>query len=210
MRMGVDTPAMGAVLAVSELLIFMLPFNVMTYLPNFFFAALCIWIGFDILKVRPGMGDESGKEGCLLLPGKSFKCVGGHSPSPLLLIHPPLPLPLRAQDWVYVAAKRLGVLSLEYGLLLGTLGAIVVWGLEVGIVAGIVAAAASFAYRCRRGREGGVQHAVAAAAGVAGSLWRRCCCSGRGRHSARGACTSFGSAMLMLRSPAPPPLAPPR
>lgn len=29
---------------------FMLPFNIMTYLPNLFFGALVMWIGQDIMK----------------------------------------------------------------------------------------------------------------------------------------------------------------
>jgi sulfate permease, SulP family len=51
MRMGVDTWACGAVVAAVELALFVLPFSVMNYLPNFFFGALMCWIGFDIAAV---------------------------------------------------------------------------------------------------------------------------------------------------------------
>ncbi|KAL4431193.1 hypothetical protein ABPG75_006449 [Micractinium tetrahymenae] len=50
MRMGVDSPLMGIIVAAAELAIFMLPVNVMTFLPNFYFGGLTAWIGQDILK----------------------------------------------------------------------------------------------------------------------------------------------------------------
>ncbi|KAL4419479.1 hypothetical protein ABPG77_008281 [Micractinium sp. CCAP 211/92] len=50
MRLGVDSPLMGLIVAAAELAVFMLPVNVMTYLPNFYFGGLTAWIGQDILK----------------------------------------------------------------------------------------------------------------------------------------------------------------
>ncbi|PRW58410.1 sulfate transporter [Chlorella sorokiniana] len=50
MRMGIDTPLMGAIIAVAEVAVFMLPFNPINYLPGFYFGGLTAWIGQDILK----------------------------------------------------------------------------------------------------------------------------------------------------------------
>lgn len=49
-RMGVDSRLMGGILTVAELAVFMVPFNVMTYLPSFYFGGVIAWIGQDILK----------------------------------------------------------------------------------------------------------------------------------------------------------------
>ena len=131
MRMGVDTPLMGAIVtggpagcglrvsfllhascllispapfavssspAAAELAVFAVPFNVMAFLPNFYFGGLTAWIGQDILK-----------------------------------------------DWLFIAAKRIS--AVEYALLLATFGLVMAAGLEAGIAAGIVLAALHFAYR---------------------------------------------------------------
>ncbi|GAB4822722.1 hypothetical protein N2152v2_009768 [Parachlorella kessleri] len=50
MRIGVNSPLMGAIIVVAELAVFMVPVNAMTYLPNLFFGSLVMWIGQDILK----------------------------------------------------------------------------------------------------------------------------------------------------------------
>ncbi|KDD74914.1 hypothetical protein H632_c991p0, partial [Helicosporidium sp. ATCC 50920] len=52
------------------------------------------------------------------------------------------------KDWLFIAAKR--VSATEYALLLGTFGAITLLGLEVGILAGILAAAVHFAWAYAR------------------------------------------------------------
>jgi hypothetical protein len=39
----------------AELGVFMMPGNVMTYLPNWYFGGLTAWIGQDILKVGPSL-----------------------------------------------------------------------------------------------------------------------------------------------------------
>jgi SulP family sulfate permease len=49
------------------------------------------------------------------------------------------------QDWLFIAYKRVSLV--EYLLLVGTLAAIMAFGLEAGIACGIVAAAVHFAYR---------------------------------------------------------------
>lgn len=69
LRMGVDTPLMGAIIATAELAVFMLPVNVMTYLPSFYFGGLTAWIGQDILKdwLFISYKRVSGVEYCLLL-----------------------------------------------------------------------------------------------------------------------------------------------
>jgi hypothetical protein len=38
--------------AVAELAVFAVPFNVMAFIPSFYFGGLTIWIGADILKVK--------------------------------------------------------------------------------------------------------------------------------------------------------------
>jgi hypothetical protein len=40
--------------AVAELAVFMVPFNVMNYLPSFYFGGVIAWIGQDILKASYG------------------------------------------------------------------------------------------------------------------------------------------------------------
>ncbi|KAL6776708.1 hypothetical protein ACKKBF_B30640 [Auxenochlorella protothecoides x Auxenochlorella symbiontica] len=101
LKMGVDSPVMGIIVVVSEVLLFMAPVNVMIYLPNLLFGAMVMWIGQDILK-----------------------------------------------DWLFIAYKR--VSHVEYALLLATFGAITLWGLELGIAAGIAAAALHFTYSYAR------------------------------------------------------------
>ncbi|KFM27070.1 Uncharacterized protein C24H6.11c [Auxenochlorella protothecoides] len=103
LKMGVDSPVMGIIVVVSEVLLFMAPVNVMIYLPNLLFGAMVMWIGQDILK---------------------------------------------AGDWLFIAYKR--VSHVEYALLLATFGAITLWGLELGIAAGIAAAALHFTYSYAR------------------------------------------------------------
>lgn len=51
MRAAVATRASGIVLVICELGIFAAPFSVIEYLPLFFFGALMIWIGYEILAV---------------------------------------------------------------------------------------------------------------------------------------------------------------
>ena len=46
--------------AVAELAVFMVPFNVMTFLPSFYFGGVIAWIGQDILKAR-----SRGQSACL-------------------------------------------------------------------------------------------------------------------------------------------------
>lgn len=69
MRMGVDSPLMGVIVAAAELAVFLVPFNVMTFLPNFYFGGLTAWIGQDILKdwLFISYKRVSGVEYCLLL-----------------------------------------------------------------------------------------------------------------------------------------------
>lgn len=50
LRMGVSTPVMGTIIALAELFVFVLPINVLAYIPKFYFGALVIWIGYDIAK----------------------------------------------------------------------------------------------------------------------------------------------------------------
>ena len=64
-------------------------------------------------------------------------------------MHAPPPPPPPAQDWLFIAAKR--VSAVEYGLLLATFGLVMALGLEGGIAAGILLAALHFAYRCEPG-----------------------------------------------------------
>ena len=47
---GVKVSCYAYVSAVAELAVFMVPFNVMTYLPSFYFGGVIAWIGQDILK----------------------------------------------------------------------------------------------------------------------------------------------------------------
>ena len=48
-RTGTNTRLVGWVVSVSELLLFMAPFNVMEYVPLFFFSATLIFIAFDLV-----------------------------------------------------------------------------------------------------------------------------------------------------------------
>ncbi|CAD7702019.1 unnamed protein product [Ostreobium quekettii] len=48
-RSGVDSRVNGIVVALVEYVLFAVPFSPVNYLPNFFFGALTIWIGVDIL-----------------------------------------------------------------------------------------------------------------------------------------------------------------
>lgn len=52
------------------------------------------------------------------------------------------------QDWLFIAYKRIS--KVEYALLVATFVAILVWGLEIGIAAGIVAATLHFTYSYSR------------------------------------------------------------
>lgn len=44
----------------------MAPFNVMTFLPNFYFGGLLAWIGQDILKASPSLLVWAMPAACLL------------------------------------------------------------------------------------------------------------------------------------------------
>ncbi|KAK9824383.1 hypothetical protein WJX72_009880 [[Myrmecia] bisecta] len=50
LRARVTSRLNGAIIATSALLMFLLPFSVIDYLPKFFFGSLIMWIGFDIAK----------------------------------------------------------------------------------------------------------------------------------------------------------------
>lgn len=56
LRMGVNSPIMGAIISLFELTVFMLPLNILAFLPNFFFGGLIMWIGYDICKVQRAAG----------------------------------------------------------------------------------------------------------------------------------------------------------
>ncbi len=101
LKMGIDSRVMGTVVALAEILVFMLPVNSMAYLPNFYFGALVLWIGIDIAK-----------------------------------------------DWLYIAAKK--VSPIEFAMIVGTFLAVAAFGLEVGIAAGVLAAALHFAVEYAR------------------------------------------------------------
>ena len=45
--------------AAAELAVFMVPANVMCFLPRFYFGGLTAWIGQDILKVLGGAGGSA-------------------------------------------------------------------------------------------------------------------------------------------------------
>lgn len=47
---GVFNRLNGVVVAVIELAVFALPFNVVQYCPNFFFGALLLWFGVEICR----------------------------------------------------------------------------------------------------------------------------------------------------------------
>lgn len=96
MKMGVESRLMGLVVVLAQFIVFILPVNLMTLVPNFFFGSLVTWIGYDIIK-----------------------------------------------DWIYVAAKR--VSPVEYALLVATFIAVGSFGLEVGIVSGLIMSVIHFA-----------------------------------------------------------------
>ena len=47
---GVFNRVNGLVVAVTELVVFALPFSVVQYMPNFFFGALLVWFGIEISR----------------------------------------------------------------------------------------------------------------------------------------------------------------
>ena len=51
MRAGVHSRINGAVIAVMMLVIFVMPFSVIEYLPSYFFGSLMMWIGWEIARV---------------------------------------------------------------------------------------------------------------------------------------------------------------
>eukprot|EP00887_Chlorella_sp_A99_P005506 scaffold1.g5506.t1 len=77
MRMGVDSPLMGVIVSAFLLFVFVLPLNLMTWLPNFLFGALIMYIGQDIAKdwLFISYKRVSFVEYCLLVA--TFVAVGG-------------------------------------------------------------------------------------------------------------------------------------
>ena len=47
---GVFNRVNGAVVAITELVVFALPFSVVQYVPNFYFGALLVWFGIEISR----------------------------------------------------------------------------------------------------------------------------------------------------------------
>ena len=113
----------------AELAVFAVPFNVMSFLPNFYFGGLTAWIGQDILKARLCCACGGLCRFRCGLHALTFRAIG-----------------LVLQDWLFIAAKRIS--AVEYVLLLATFSLVMAAGLEAGIAAGIVLAALHFAYRC--------------------------------------------------------------
>lgn len=66
------SPASPCASAVAELAVFMLPVDVMTFLPNFFFGALVMWIGQDIMKASAWA--ERGRIHCRLCCVMNIVC----------------------------------------------------------------------------------------------------------------------------------------
>ena len=128
----------------------MLPFNVMTYLPSFYFGGVIAWIGQDILKASlaswvGGIYLLGELQACRLhsqLHDAVCRAVQWEARAQLLSFASCF---LPSQDWLFIAAKR--VSAVEYCLLLATFGLVMAFGLEAGIAGGIVLAALHFAYR---------------------------------------------------------------
>ena len=144
-------------IAACELAMFALPISIVQYLPSFFFGSLLVWFGVEIvldwmyrsyykLSRTGGWGgrvsvccvDRSLGAAPLELPAsrKCLLCLPARLPLPTPALSPPaIPRPA------------------EYGLLWATFGAIMQWGLEAGIAAGIILATLYFAWGYAQVRE---------------------------------------------------------
>ncbi|KAL4859503.1 putative vacuolar membrane protein [Chlorella vulgaris] len=117
MRAGVFNRWNGWVVAISEALMFALPFPVIQWMPNFFFGSLLLWFGIEI-----------------------------------------------SRDWLVLSFTKMT--RIEYGLLLATFSAIMQWGLEGGIAAGIVLATLYFALAYAKSQVAAIQVADGARSSV--------------------------------------------
>ncbi|KAG1670994.1 hypothetical protein FOA52_014384 [Chlamydomonas sp. UWO 241] len=98
LRAGVFNRLNGVVVAAMEFAVFAVPFSVVQFVPSFYFGALLLWFGVDIVR-----------------------------------------------DWLIFSYRKLS--TAEYILLWASFVAIMLWGLEAGIGAGIVMATLAFAYQ---------------------------------------------------------------
>jgi len=89
LRAGITSRVAGFVLAFCELLVLILPFNVLSFIPNFFFGSLLIMICIDLMF-----------------------------------------------EWLWDVRKK--VTQSEYAICLGTFGCIQLFGVEYGIIVGVV------------------------------------------------------------------------
>jgi SulP family sulfate permease len=149
MRAGVRSRVNGWVIAGAELAVFLIPYSVVQFLPNYFLGALLLWFGVEISRDWLVLSfyrlTGVGEPGALRCGAHAHACGGARGRAPggraaacmrggavawrACAVLRQCPCPARA----------------EYALLWVTFGSIMQWGLEGGVAAGIVSATLYFA-----------------------------------------------------------------
>lgn len=125
LKFGAGGPLTGVMIVLAELAMFALPTSPVQFFPGFFFGGLMLWLGIDIMYdwLVTAVSQLGHQKEADQAPGVSYtRCD-----------------PLQAASW-----NRLR--KFEYALIWVTFVAVTVYGLEGGILIGIVSAMAIFAY----------------------------------------------------------------